>query len=131
MATTKPSGVVAYPIHVTLLYFTSLFRSRCITSGVSIVGYVPLAVEECSSELDIYTILVTSNAGGRTVRMYILHKEMAIVLAALMKNPLNDILYKDKNGQHHLLHPLLTSYCCDISEAKEMTSVISGTITKS
>lgn len=125
--TMKTSGVVAYPIHITLQNFSEPVRRACIDSGLSLMGYLPVSVEEMSNDNSHSRVTGTSGAFIRPLRMKILHECIRFLLQPLENVHKSGFIVTDGRGKKMCCHPTISSYIADIPEAKDACGVKHGT----
>lgn len=149
--TRKTNAMVAYPIHAVLLNFQKDFRRILIDNGHTLVGFLP-----CHSEMEVFDnwemeavrtstaqsgstddmiplndyIGHTSDTGGRMWKMHHIHEAMKTLLADIVKQCDSGFPAALKTGTGLICIPRLVSYCCDIPEGKDMSSVLHGVTTK-
>ena len=125
--TLKSRGFKFYPVHLVLLNFKETLRRKLITSGRTIVGYLPtdfvsengmrLGGSKPSKSVRRDTILST-------------HHALREMLSPLTEVAKEGFLCVDEIGIKRNCHAVLTTYCSDIPEAKDMTGVLSGKTAK-
>lgn len=118
--TLKEAAFQFYPFHVTLLNFNDDYRRQCILNGLSLVAFLPVTFYRTIDGERIKSGL------SRLERLKMLHLSIDHVLSEL-----KDVAYKgftcvDKNSTLLVCHPCLGSYCCDLPEGKDLTSVKNG-----
>ena len=124
--TLKPSGVSAYPIHVTLQNFSDSFRKVFINSVLSIIGYLPVKISKFSSPYDEDNIPSTSTPRDRLIRIEIVHSAMRFILKGLADCKLNGFGAKTGDGTILRCHPVLINYVANMTEVNDMTATRGG-----
>lgn len=123
--TLKARGFQFYPVHLVLLNQSEDLRRKMITSGCSIVGYLPVSFQVGDhAETDSH----------KTVRKQVilsLHEGMRKLLEPLNLCAEKGIECNDADGTPRTCHVALGAYCSDIPEAKDMTGVLHGSSTAS
>ena len=116
----KESAFQFYPLHLALLNFSNEYRRECVVNGRTFVAFLPLTFENDESMSE------TGKALTRDVRMMLTQEAINCVMAELASVSLEGFLCVDSDGMKRRRHSFLSSYCCDLPEAKDMTSVKNG-----
>ena len=118
--TLKESAFQFYPFHVTLLNFSDEYKRQCILSGLSLVAFLPVSfyrlIKGERSKLGI----------TRLEKLKMLHLSISYILSELKEVAHRGFLCQDGNETQRVCHPCVGSYCCDLPEAKDLTSVKNG-----
>ena len=123
--TLKARGFQFYPVHLVLLNLSEGKRRRMITSGASIVGYLPVSFEvgeQCKG------IIV------KTLRKHILlsiHQAIKSIFEPLSISAKERIACVDQEGNARTCHLAIGAYCSDMPEAEDMTGVQHGSFSAS
>lgn len=118
--TLKESAFQFYPFHITLLNFCDEYRRQCIINGLSLVAFLPVTYyrrfngERIKSGLD------------RLERLKMLHLSINCILSDLKEVAYRGFTCMDKENIPRVCHPCIGSYCCDLPEGKDLTSVKNG-----
>ena len=128
--TLKSKGLVAYPVHLTFQNFTCTSRRKIIMDDRTLLGYHPVTLfpVENNSGNDYY--VTTSSSSGRTTRVSIVHQSLKLMLAFLQNAVETGFICTDASNISRTCFPRLTNYCCDISEAKDITAITAGVNTR-
>jgi len=136
--------MVAYPVHIVLLNAKPWFRRWLIDNGHTLVGFLPVEFQGEDGgfdedddevdrdgtgnvvELDDF-ISHTSEQSGRILKLEMLHKSMERLMQPLLRLVQSGFEVQDNSRHVWNCFPLLSSYCCDIPEAKDMSCVKHGT----
>lgn len=127
----KTKAMVAYPVHITFENFTNSFRRHLISKDLTIVGYLPtklLSLNDYSDDDD--EAVQTTLSSGRQTRLSILHNSLQSILSPLINITSKGFSCTDSTGIQLKCFPVLTSYCCDLPEAKDIAGVIAGVNTQ-
>lgn len=127
--TMKASGLVSYPIHITLLNFHKEYRNTCIMSGETILAYLPVNISPHEESIVEESGEQRKGTVDRSIRMNILHNSISAALERLTEVCMKGFLCTDSSGCSWNCHPTLLSFCADIPEAKDLTSILGGTKT--
>ena len=121
--TLKARGFTFYPLHLILLNYSTELRRKLITSGMTVVGYLPVKFYHGENEMSATKV---NNQNLRQVRLEAIHgviEKILEPLAAIAKMGFDCV---DSSNIRRNCHFALGSYCCDIPEAKDMTGVLNG-----
>ena len=142
------SAYTSYPIHCTVLNVTPERREWLINNGLIIIGFLPAAIgksaddnsyepnfpsdsdEGCPSpniiqlEDDVHD---TSSTHGREANMIVLQHALKTFMEPLENIATTGHTIKMQDSSLWNWFPLLTSYCCDIPEAKNVFTIKHGT----
>ena len=121
--TLKNSGLKFYPVHLVLLNFSAEVRRQLISSGASIVGYLPTSFEENEQSQESSKPKIRRNVILST------HHAVADMLGPLAHVAEQGFHYIDRKGVERTCHFAIASYCADIPERKDMTGILSGQLT--
>lgn len=143
----KGSALVAYPVHAVLLNLSIGTRQWLIDQGHALVAFLPVCTGDEEMEEDVvgegrevsvyrFTSLETVplEDGARVVgkvmererRMRMIYRAMKMVVWPLEKYERSGFQVKTREGLEWKCVPLLVSYCCDISEGKDISAVRHG-----
>lgn len=127
----KASSLHFYPLHATLHNFTAEARHSHITSGRSILAFLPVHFRNVSSSADIDRGVHKSKfyEVSRSDRIRSTHLCIETALAPLSDVAEGGFLCPDSSGIRWRCHVAIGSYCADIPEAKDLLSVRYGNIT--
>lgn len=118
--TLKESAFQFYPFHVTLLNFSDNYRRQCILNGLSLVAFLPVSFYR-----NINGERVKSGI-NRLERLNMLHLSIRYILSELKEVAYRGFSCEDKEGSTRVCHPCIGSYCCDLPESKDLSSVKNG-----
>lgn len=125
--TLKQSSVTSYPLHVTLLNATSSARDRLIRDGLTVVGFLPVEMNaNRSKKAGLQDIEETSSASFKAQRIELVSKSCCVLLKKLESHVPGGFPVTTASGSTFTCHPVLTSYCCDLPEAKMMSATKSS-----
>ena len=124
--TLKASAIVAYPIHLTFLNFSLPLRQHCIRNGLSIIGYLPVSSLPTHPSEISDSLPATSGTSLRNSRLSILHNSIQDILTPLSSITTTGFHCTDSNNTNKKCFPVLTSYCADFPEAKELAAIVAG-----
>ena len=102
--------------------FSKEYRPQCIVRSKSFVAFLPFNY-------------FTDGEGPRNERiggfnriqkLSILHLSISTALTELKEISYSGLSCRDLEGNHKVYHPCIASYCSDMPEAKDPTSVRSG-----
>ena len=116
----KESGFQFYPLHVTLLNFSEEYKRDCIVSGATFLAFLPVLFYR-----DVDGHIMEENV-DRPQKLRLLHLAMDIVLTDICNLGYCGFSCKDSEGRRRRCHPCVVSYCCDLPESKDMSSVKNG-----
>ena len=118
--TLKESAFQFYPFHITLLNFTEPYRRNCIINGLSLVAFLPVTffrrIDGERFQMGI----------GRLERLKMLHLSIECILSELKEKAYQGLNCVDSENVVRVCHPCISSYCCDLPEGKDLTSVKNG-----
>ena len=118
--TLKESAFEFYPFHVTLLNFCDEYKRQCIANGMSLVAFLPVSFYRRIDDERIKSGIT------RLERLKMLHLSITFILSELKEVAYSGFVCKNRDGVNRVCHPCLGSYCCDLPEAKDLTSVKNG-----
>lgn len=125
--TLKTKALVAYPVHLTFQNFSISLRREMIAKDLTVIGYLPtnlLPVNDYDEDDD--EPVLTSSSTGRKRRLSILHNSLTSILSPLADTAYTGFPCTDSTGKKLTCFPILTNYCCDIPEAKDVAGVVAG-----
>ena len=143
--TLTSSAFVAYPLHAVLLNTTPEEREWLINNGYTIIGFLPVSISDFQSgpgdvetaEKDLVNdvsiiepldddVRLTSTSEGREQNMLVLHNALKTALRALEGVTTTGFLVTSRKLGTWRCFPAVVSYCADIPEAKNLTTVKHG-----
>ena len=146
--TLKSNAMVAYPVHVVFLNTTTSYRRWLIDNGHTIVAFLPVqyysdpvdgdptgegmgVINDSGDYVDGVvglsdSIRQTSDARARIDKLKTLHAAMSLILKPLQETALSGFTVSDCLENNWYCFPLITSYCCDIPESKDISGVKHG-----
>ena len=119
----KTSALKFYPLHLTLFNFKEEWRRRVISSGESIIGYLPVEFSELTPN--------GRRKGNREDILLALHDSIEFIFEPLMKVAMEGISFQTADFKNVRAHLMLSSYVADIPEAEDMLSIKRNTNTSS
>ena len=120
----KESSFQFYPLHVNMLNFSEQYRRHCIVEGMTVVAFLPIKFYSCGAS-DQFEINLP-----RPKYLHMLHKSISIVLDELKTFGLEGFACRDKDGINRVCHPVISSYCSDLPECKDILPVKNGNSSK-
>lgn len=122
--TLKARGFQFYPVHLVLLNLSENLRRSMITSGASIVGYLPVSFQLSEPR-------GKPNTKFRKQVILSVHEALQTIFHPLIISSEKGITGVDSQGISRTCHLAIGAYCADIPEAKDMTGVLHGSSTAS
>lgn len=116
----KSSSTSLYPLHLTLLNFHEEDRKRIISSGESIVAFLPVEYINPDSSSGEKNFRVS-----RVDKMKLLQEAMQTILKPLKIRAIPGFSI-ESNGEKLHCHFVIANYCCDIPEARDMLALKIG-----
>ena len=116
----KESAFQFYPIHITLLNFHDDYRRKCIVNGSTFLAFLPVTFYKIENGIKIPTDV------DRTQKLRLLHLAIDFALQYVRELGYTGFSCRDKTGLRRRCHPCLVSYCSDLPEAKDLSSVRNG-----
>lgn len=116
----KESAFLFYPLHITLLNFSEEHRRKCIVNGSTFLAFLPVSFYKVREGVK-YPAKI-----DRPQKLRLLHMAVDVVLQDLRKYGFTGFTCTDTEGVKRRCHPCLVSYCSDLPEAKDMTSIRNG-----
>ena len=120
----KKSSFQFYPLHVTVLHFPEQYRRHCIGEGMTVVAFIPIKFYSYGGSNQFEINL------SRPKYLHMLHKSISIVLDELKTFGLEGFACRDKDGMNRVCHPVMSSYCSDLPECKDILPVKNGNCSK-
>lgn len=148
--TLTTSAFVAYPLHEVLLNTTAEKREWLINNGYTIIGFLPVSISdfdiaqkdmentvselvdaECHIKPLDDDVRLTSTSEGREQNMLVLHSALRKAFQALEDVCTTGFIVRSTTCGTWRCFPAVVSYCSDIPEAKNLTTVRHGlTVTR-
>ena len=113
----KESAFQYFPLHVPLLNFSHEYRRECIINGSTFLAFLPISLYKITDG-------VTSSAKvDRSQRLRLIHLAMDVVLKELHEVDYSGFGCEESERIRRRCHPYLVSYCPDLPECKDMSSI--------
>ena len=119
----KSSSFQFYPIHITLLNFSEEHRRESIVQGKTFLAFLPV---EFFAYIDEDNCEIQEGKFGRSERIRLVHLAITLVLNDLRKAAYSGFKCRDQEGSARRCHPCIVSYCCDMPESKDLSSIRHG-----
>ena len=116
----KESAFQLYPLHATLLNFHEEYRRKCIVNGSTFLVFLPI------SFYSIIDGIKQPAKVDRAQKLCLLHQAMDVALNEIRELGYPGFTCRDNQATMRRCHPCLVSYCCDLPEAKDLTSIRNG-----
>ena len=116
----KASALQFYPLHITLLNFSEDHRRKCISNGETNIAFLPVSFYRIAEGVRVKQSI------NRSQRLRMLHLSISFVLKELRTTAYKGFSCLDRQRTSRVCHPCLVSYCCDLPEGKDLTSVRNG-----
>ena len=120
--TLKASSHSFLPLHLSLLNMTIAARESLISSGETVVGYLPVNFSWCGEETED----VSRGRGSRVSKQRMLHESVRIALQPLWDVAKKGIHVHVGGVEVRKCHPALFSYVADTPEASDMLGTVHG-----
>lgn len=143
--TLTSSAFVAYPLHAVFLNTSPEHREWLINNGYTIIGFLPVSTSDSNTEQNDMDstakdsldgdsnveplddeVRLTSTSNGREQNMLVLHNALKTALKSLEDVAPTGFLVSSRSSGTWRCFPALVSYCADIPEAKNLTTVKHG-----
>ena len=116
----KEPGFQFHPLHIVFLNFSEAYRRNCIVSGQTTLAFLPVKyyILEHGDKIE--------KGVSRAQKLRMIHHCISIALKELKEHGLGGVSCQDNHGTKWKCHLCISSYCCDLPESKDLTSVKNG-----
>ena len=125
----KQTSITSYPLHVTFLNFSNSLRQHCISQGHTILAYLPVDIQEAVSDTELDPMPALRGSALREAKMSIVHQAIQLILSPIIEMAEKGFSFQAEDGLKRVCHSVPVSFCADIPEAKDILSILHGTIT--
>ena len=140
--TLKSNAMVVYPVHAVFLNTTAECRRRLIDGGHTLVGFLPVDIGDTCADDDVYedgmdtddvvpleeTVRATSERDARERKLQVLHSSLLAMLNPLVQCAIDGFKVVTVGNNVWNCFPILSSFCSDIPEGKDMSAIRHGTM---